>query len=95
MGIRTPGQVDVPETAGAQATPTAAKEANAGGVGGEKSQVNTPQAASPMSRYPGLPGVGNPSHSIAGGATAAGSSTPQAGGAVRQVCQFVEVMGVV
>lgn len=79
--------MDVPETTGVQATPTAAKEANVGGGAGDKSQVNTPQAAGPISRYPGVPSVG--------GATAGGISTPQAGGGVRQVCRFLEMRHVV
>jgi hypothetical protein len=89
VGIRAPGQVDVPETTGAQATPIATKEANVGSVGGEKSQVNTPQAAGPMSRYPGVAGAGNPAHPVGGGATAGGSSTPQGGGGVRQGAPYV------
>lgn len=36
--------MDVSETTGTQAISLAAKEANAGGGGGDKSQVNTPQA---------------------------------------------------
>ena len=81
--------MDAGEAAGSQAS--AAKEGNVGSVGGggEKSQTNTPQAAGPMSRYAGVAGVGSGSHAIGGRATAGGSSTPQAGGAARQVCGFV------
>lgn len=85
VGIKVPGQVELPEAAGSQATATVAKDPNVGAAGGEKSQATTPQAASPMSRYPGLPGLPNPSHAVAGVGTAIGSSTPQAGVPVRQV----------
>jgi hypothetical protein len=96
VGIRAPGQVDVPATTVSQATSqTATKAANVGSVGGEKNQMITPQAASPMSRYPRVAGVGNPAHPVTGGATVGGSSMPQGGGGVRQVCRFLEVGDVV
>jgi len=85
VGIKAPGQVELPEAAGPQATATVAKDPSVAAAGVEKSQATTALAASPMSRYPGLPGFPNPSHPGAGLGTATGSNTPQAGGPVRQV----------
>jgi len=85
VGIKAPGQVELPDAAGPQATAKLAKDPNVAAAGGEKSQAITAQAASPLSRYPGLPGLPNPSHAGAGVGTTTGSSTPQAGGPVRQV----------
>lgn len=82
--------MEPPDVSGPQATATVAKDPNVAAAGGEKNQVTTtPQAASPMSRYPGLPSVPNPSHAGAVVGTATGSSTPQAGGPVRQVQYIV------
>lgn len=84
LGIKAPGVAELPEAAGSQAPGTVSKDSNTAGVGGEKTQP-TAAAASPMNRYPGLPGMPNPSHGAAGVGTPTGIPMPQAGGPIRQV----------
>ncbi|XP_024374336.1 uncharacterized protein [Physcomitrium patens] len=89
MAIKAPGQVQLPETVVSQAIPAVARDPNAQVPGSDKSQLNTPPAGGPMSRYTGLPGLAGASQLVAVGGTAAGSTTPQAGGSVRQGPPYV------